>query len=109
MRQQGEDEISTKFRKALSELRVSQLSQESWELLCTRVANQLSPDEVTTFDSALRLYFTTEEVRETNCHKLTAANRPIKKILTCHKGRNAAKATKEEADNLCPDIHQCSQ
>jgi ATP-dependent DNA helicase PIF1 len=29
MRQQGEDEISTKFRRALSELRVSQLSKES--------------------------------------------------------------------------------
>src|SRR3981081_1663269 len=107
MRQQGEDEISTKFRLALSELRVSQLSQESWELLCTRVANQLSPDEVTTFDSALRLHFNTEEVRETNCHKLAAANRPVMKILACHKGRNAAKATEEEADNLCPDIYVC--
>ena len=74
MRQQGEDEISTKFRLALSELRVSQLSKESWELLCTRVANQLSPDEVAAFDSALRLYFTTEEVRETNFDKLAAAN-----------------------------------
>ena len=39
MRQQGEDEISTKFRLALSELRVSQLSKESWELLCTCIAN----------------------------------------------------------------------
>jgi ATP-dependent DNA helicase PIF1 len=29
MQQQGEDEVSTKFRLALSELRVSQLSKES--------------------------------------------------------------------------------
>jgi ATP-dependent exoDNAse (exonuclease V) alpha subunit len=107
MRQQGEDEISTKFRLALSELRVSQLSQRSWELLCTRTANQLSPDEVAAFDSALRLYFTTAEVKETNFRKLAAANRPVKKILAHHKGRNAAKATKDEADNLCPDIHVC--
>jgi hypothetical protein len=66
MRQQGEDEISTKFRKALSELRVSQPSQESWKLLCTRIANRLSPDEIAAFGPALRLYFTTQEVKETN-------------------------------------------
>jgi ATP-dependent DNA helicase PIF1 len=107
MRQQGEDEISTKFRLALSELRVSQLSKESWELLCTRVANQLSPDEVAAFDTALRLYFTTAEVKETNFSKLAAANRPVMRILAHHKGRNAAKATEDEADNLCPDIHVC--
>ena len=107
MRQQGEDEISTKFWLALSELRVSQLSKESWELLCTRIANQLSPDEVAAFDPALRLYFTTAEVKETNFGKLAATNRPVKKILAHHKGRNAAKATEDEADNLCPDIHVC--
>jgi ATP-dependent exoDNAse (exonuclease V) alpha subunit len=27
------------------------------------------------------------------------------KILACHKGRNTTKATEEEANNLCPDIH----
>ena len=81
MRQQGEDEISTKFRLALSELRISQLSQQSWELLCTRVANQLSPTEVTAFDLALRLYFTTEEVKATNFDKLAGTNQPVKRIL----------------------------
>ncbi|KIX07690.1 uncharacterized protein Z518_02344 [Rhinocladiella mackenziei CBS 650.93] len=59
------------------------------------------------FDAALRLYFTTEELRETNSAKLAAANMPVKKILAQRKGRNAAKATEEEADNLCPDIHVC--
>lgn len=107
MRQQGEDDISVKFRLALGGLRVSQLSRESWELLCTRVANQLAPDEIAAFGPALRLYYTTEEVRETNSTKLAAANRPVKKILACHKGRNAAKATNDEADNLCADIQVC--
>jgi hypothetical protein len=107
MRQQGDDEISTRFRLALSELRVGQLSKESWELLCTRIANQLSPEELMPFDSVLRLYFTTEEVRETNSAKLAATNRPVKRILACHKGRNATKATEEEADNLCSDIYLC--
>jgi hypothetical protein len=53
------------------------------------------------------LYFTTKEVRKTNSDRLAAANRPVKKILAHHKGRNAAKATEDEADNLCPDIHIC--
>jgi ATP-dependent DNA helicase PIF1 len=39
MRQQGEDELSTRFRSALAELREGKLSREGWELLCTRVAN----------------------------------------------------------------------
>ena len=107
MRQQGEDDISVRFRQALSELRTSHLSEESWRLLCTRVANQLSPDEVAAFDSALRLYYTTEEVRTTNYTKLAAANQPVKRIKACHRGRNAAKATEDEADNLSPEISVC--
>ena len=107
MRQQGEDDISTRFRLALSELRVSQLSEESWKLLCTRVANQLSPEEVAAFITSLRLYFTTEEVKLTNFDKLAGADQPVKKIPARHKGRNAVKATEDEADNLCPEIHVC--
>jgi ATP-dependent DNA helicase PIF1 len=75
--------------------------------LCTRTANQLSPDEVTAFDGVLRLYFTTAEVRKTNYSRLAAANRPVKRVLARNQGRNAAKATEEEADNLCPDIYVC--
>ena len=70
MRQQGEDDISTRFRVALGELRASQLSKESW--------NDLPPTEVATFDSALRLYFTNVEVRETNFEKLSGVNQPVK-------------------------------
>jgi len=83
------------------------LSKESWELLCARVANKLSLDEVAAFDTALQLYFTTVEVKETNFSKLSAANRPVKKIVAYYKGWGAAKATEEEADNLCLDLHIC--
>jgi ATP-dependent DNA helicase PIF1 len=107
MRQQGEDEVSIKFREALSQLRVSQLTRESWELLCTRVKNQLSPDEVAEFETALRLYYTNAQVNETNFAQLLALNRPVKKIHAQHTGRNANKATEEEADNLAPDLHVC--
>lgn len=107
MRQQGEDDMSVRFRQALRELRTSQLSKESWRLLCTRVANQLPREEVASFDSTLRLYYTTEEVRTTNCTKLAAANQPVKKILAQHRGQNAAKASEDEADNLSPEISVC--
>ena len=109
MRQQGEDDISTGFRLALGELRASQLSKESWELLRTRIANDLPPTKVATFDSALRLYFTNAEVRKTNFEKLSGVNRPVKTVLAQHKGRNAAKASEEEADNLCPELQLCLQ
>jgi hypothetical protein len=107
MWQQGEDNNSTRFQHALSELQESQLSQESWELLCTRIANQLSAIEVTAFDDTLRLYFTTTEVTETNYSRLAAINQPVLKIIARNKGRNTAKATEDEADNLSPEIHVC--
>lgn len=107
MRQQGEDETAIRFRTALSELRASRLSQSSWELLCTRVQNRLSPDEVASFQSALRLYFTNDEVRERNYGQLAAENRPVKKILSKHTGRNASKASDEEADNLPTELLVC--
>ena len=56
---------------------------------------------------ALRLYFTTVEVKETNYGRLVAVNRPVKKFLARYKGRNVAKAIEEEADNLCLDIYVC--
>jgi hypothetical protein len=50
---------------------VSNITVESWELLNTRVQNQLSSAEVSTFSKALRLYFTNAEVNETNFNKLS--------------------------------------
>ena len=107
MRQQGDDHISTMFRLALAGLRVSQLSKESWDFLCTRVANRLPPDEIAAFGTALRLYFTTAEVIETNFSSLAAIEMPVKRLLARHRGRNATKATEEEADKLCADIFLC--
>ncbi len=31
----------------------------------------------------------------------------MKNVLTCHKGRNAFKATEDEADNLSLETHVC--
>jgi hypothetical protein len=57
------------------------------------------------FNTTLRLYFITKEVKLTNFDKLAGANRPVKKILARYKGQNAVKAIEDEADNLCPEIH----
>ncbi|KFG81452.1 ATP-dependent DNA helicase PIF1 [Metarhizium anisopliae] len=66
MRQDGDDEETLKFRRALEELRVYQVSQQSWQLLNTRVQNELTHNEVESFKDALRLYFRREEVRVHN-------------------------------------------
>jgi ATP-dependent DNA helicase PIF1 len=107
MRQQGEDDIAVRFRTALTELRESRLSQSSWELFCTRVQNQLLPDDIASFRSALRLYFTNEEVREHNHGRLAAEGRPVKRIRSLHTGRNASKASVEDADNLPTELLVC--
>lgn len=107
MRQQGEDDITMRFRTALSELRELKLSKPSWELLCTRIENQLSAEDKAGFQTALRIYFTNAEVRERNYTQLAAENRPVKNILALHKGRNAALASEDEADGLNIEFHIC--
>jgi hypothetical protein len=47
----------------------------------------------------------TKEVRQTNFDKLASMNKPVKKILARHKGRNAGKATEDKADNLCLELY----
>jgi hypothetical protein len=105
--QQGEDETTVRFWTMLTELQESRLSQSSWELLCTCVQNQLLPDDVASFRSALRLYFTNEEVREHNYGRLTAEGRPVKRIVSLHTGRNTSKASVEDTDNLLTELLVC--
>jgi ATP-dependent DNA helicase PIF1 len=107
MRQLGEDDTAIRFRAALGELRAGKLSKESWELLCTRVENQLSPDEVASFDKALRLYFTKEEVYERNIRCLTARNAPVKILAANNLGLGAEKASDDNAENLSNTIYIC--
>jgi ATP-dependent exoDNAse (exonuclease V) alpha subunit len=107
MRQDGDDEETLQFRRALEELRVYQVSQQSWQLLNTRVQNQLTPDEVESFDDALRLYFRREEVRIYNHRRLRDCKQPILKIRSRHTGRGAEGANDDEADGLDPELCIC--
>jgi hypothetical protein len=52
----------------------------------------------------LRLYFTTNEIKERNYESLEALNKPIKKI-TRYTGRNTIKTTEKKADNLFAEVY----
>lgn len=91
MQQFGDDEETLQFRRALEELRVYQVSQQSWRLLNTRVQNQLTPDEVESL-MTLRLYFRLEEVRIYNHRRLRDCKQPILKIRSTYRsGRRGSK------------------
>ena len=51
-----------------------------------------------------QLYFTNIEVRERNFEKLLGINQPVKTVKAQHTGRDVAKASKEEANNLSPEL-----
>jgi hypothetical protein len=106
-RQDGDDEETLGFRRVLGELRVYQVSQQSWQLLNTRVQNQLIPDEIESFDDALRLYFRREEVRIYNHRRLHDCKQPILKIRSTHTGRGAEGANNDEADGLDRELCIC--
>ena len=61
MRQDGDDEETIPCRHALEELRVYQVSQESWKLLNSRVQNELTLDELKSLMT--RYVFTSVERR----------------------------------------------
>jgi hypothetical protein len=72
--------------------------------LSKRVRNQLPPQEIATFDNAMRLYFKNEEVRQYNDDKLRDTGAPVKKVLERHTGRHAAGADGDTADNLDAEL-----
>jgi ATP-dependent DNA helicase PIF1 len=55
----------------------------------------------------LRIFFIVVEVDACNFDKLAALNMPVKRIMARHKGRNAAKATEEDANGLLLELSVC--
>ncbi|KAK2684474.1 hypothetical protein QWA68_016283, partial [Fusarium oxysporum] len=89
-RQRGDDQEA--FRTALGELRLLQLSMESWKLLSTRVQAKLDDREVARFSSALRVYATKERVNEYNYYHLDRIGRPVVRVKAKNIGPGAAAA-----------------
>jgi hypothetical protein len=88
-------------------MRIYEVSQQTWQLLNTRVQSQLTLDEVESFDDALRLYFRKEEVRKYNHQRLRDCKQPILKIKSTHTGSGAEGANDDEADGLDPHLCIC--
>ncbi|KID83314.1 ATP-dependent DNA helicase PIF1 [Metarhizium guizhouense ARSEF 977] len=74
-RQCGDDQAA--FHKALGELRLLQLSHESWKLLSSRVQAKLDDQEVARFADALRVYATKDRVNEYNHYNLDRLSQPV--------------------------------
>ncbi|KAJ3455288.1 hypothetical protein MRS44_013888 [Fusarium solani] len=104
-RQRGDDQEA--FRTALGELRLLQLSMESWKLLSTRVQAKLDDREVARFSSALRVYATKDRVNEYNHYHLDRLGRPVVQVKAKNVGPGAAAAPDDKAGNLAKQIPIC--
>ncbi|OAQ71916.2 ATP-dependent DNA helicase PIF1 [Pochonia chlamydosporia 170] len=89
-RQCGDDQAA--FRKALGELRLLQLSHESWKLLSGRVQAKLDDQDVARFADALRVYATKDRVNEYNHYHLDRLSRPVIQVIAANVGPGAATA-----------------
>ncbi|KAF5133799.1 ATP-dependent DNA helicase PIF1 [Metarhizium anisopliae] len=104
-RQRGDDQKA--FRTALGELRLLQLSVESWKLLSTRVQAKLDDQEVARFANALRVYATKDRVNEYNHYHLDRLSRPVIQVKAKNVGPGAAAAPDDKAGNLAKQIPIC--
>ena len=87
------------FRQALEELRIAQVSMKSFELLSSRVASSLPPQEVEKFDSVLHIYSTKEKVRAHNHKRSTRLKAPIVLARAIHRGSEEKKRQMEDVDS----------
>ncbi|KAM4058148.1 PIF1-like helicase [Hirsutella rhossiliensis] len=104
-RQRGDDQAA--FRSALEELRLLQLSMESWKLLSSRVQAKLDDQEVAKFVNSLRVYATKDRVNEYNHYHLDRLGRPVIQVMAKNVGPGAAAAPDDKAGNLAKQIPVC--
>jgi hypothetical protein len=104
-RQQGDDAESRRFRQALDNLRVNKVTMHDWELLSTRVQAKLGPDEVQSFEDAIRIYAKKDDVKAFNHYRLRQLRRLVLLMLASYTGGSAAeKANTNEGGNLHKEI-----
>ncbi|KAK8912376.1 ATP-dependent DNA helicase pif1 [Metarhizium anisopliae] len=104
-RQCGDDQAA--FCKALGELRLLQLSHESWKLLSGRVQAKLDDREVASFADALRVYATKDRVNEYNHYHLDRLSRPVIQVIATNVGPGAFAAPDDKAGNLAKQVPVC--
>ena len=105
MRQQGDDKASLQFREVLSDLRHGTITQDSFDLLSTRVSCNLSQHERNQFKDALRIYPVVRQVIDYNLAELARRKNPVTVLSARHNCPGAAKGTKEEAEGLSSRLY----
>ena len=100
IRQQGESLAQKRFREALDSLRNSEVTREYWQTLSSRVQCQLTIQEVSSFDGALRIYSKKAAVGEYNYSKLRDYRSPVFIIRSTNRPELKPPASSDEAGNL---------
>ncbi|XP_044715328.1 PIF1-like helicase domain-containing protein [Hirsutella rhossiliensis] len=101
-RQRGDDQAA--FRSALEELRLLQLSMESWKLLSSRVQAKLDDQEVAKFVNSLRVYATKDRVMAKNVGPGAAAAPDDKPVGLCNGARDPPCVIMMEFDKYRQDF-----
>lgn len=100
MRQQGEDELSVRFRQALENLRHGSITDDGFNLLSSRVFDKITEPDRRQFVDSLRLYPTKEMVQLYNLKTLEKKREPIIIIKAKHNCQAAAQAPDDDAEGL---------
>jgi len=93
MRQGGNNAKSFVFRTALAELRSNSVSNLTWKLLLTRCKQDLSTNEVTGFNNAIRLYSIRAAIGKYNTIRLRNLLQLVVAIKSVNTGVGARKVT----------------
>ena len=82
------------------------LSTANWEFLSSRAQINLSPDEIASFDQALRpIVLGNVKADLFNHNKLRDSGMPVKRFEAIHKGLGAKMANKNQAENLLVGLY----
>jgi len=106
MRQQGTDNEAVAFRQALEDLRNNKVTLQDWRLLSSRVrARLVGKEDLTLFDTALRIFPKKAEVHDFNRQRLIELNNPVINVYADHTGKGAEKTETEDAGNLSVELN----
>ena len=101
-RVKGSSPEQSRFRDLLNRLRTGDCTQNDWTLLLTRQPSTV--DSISAFKTAVRLFYSNDEVAKYNFEKLCDLNQPIARINARHSTETARKANADEMSGLEPVV-----
>ena len=93
-----------KLRQALLNLRTYTTTEEDYQLFQSRMWNNLTAEEHTSFKDALHLLPTKNSVADYNKLHLAKTAQPILRCMAKHNCSSAKKASVDDADGLEPMV-----